>query len=231
MNTLAGQSIRPIRSTIVCLGVCSIAPASWSCSPTSPTAHGIAFAATSEGTPGRFANGCGGAMFARDGRVFYDEPGCTNSGGRGFNVAAISPANGNVIGSVQNFDTYGGNTNGTFDPNVAASMISFINGQPTGTILLIAVGDDAGLTYDTYSPQGSSCTPYAVSANVYSALEGLGATEIQHYCFRDSYSLIAIKAQGAVAEQLVHDSSNYEGAPIVTAVPYAVATYTLSLPR
>ena len=157
----------------------------------------IEFAALSQGA-------CGSATFQKNGDAFYSKPGCTLGGGRGFNVAAINSLTGELLEPVQNFDTWlEGST-------AARAMISMLQRQPQGTVLLIAVGDEAGLTEGRTAgcprdPQAGTtcCRPLGGDIEgLRVALEGLGAARIRRYCYWNSYALIAIKGIGSVSENL-----------------------------
>lgn len=157
----------------------------------------IAFRVFSQGA-------CGYARFERDGVPFWSKTGCSINGARGFNVAVVNRTTGELMEPVQNFDTwYEG------EP-AAARLVDFLDRQPQGALLLIAVGDEAGLTVGRTAgcprdPQlGTVCCTHLGGQyeRVRAALELLGARQIRRYCYWNSYSLIAIKGQSAIAEQL-----------------------------
>jgi hypothetical protein len=171
--------------------------------PSSPV-----FTAVSMGTS---AVTCGGSTLQKNGQAFYSEPGCTTNGGRGFNVAVIDPTG--AVRDVRNFDTwydiFGGGNGAT------AALVAYVNQQRNGDTLLIAVGDEAGLTLAPF--QGNSCTEIQSQEAVYAMLEGLGAKKIRGYCYWDSYGLIAVKGVGAKAEELSNGSVvtlNYTIVPV-----------------
>lgn len=118
--------------------------------------------------------------------------------GRGFNVAAIEVTTGRLLDAIMNFDTWN-------DPvGQISKMDDFLNRQPNGTLLLIAVGDEAGLTESHLSPCVPRSGVYADKrAALIQALKALGSTLIDQYCYSDSWAMIAIKGEGkARAEQL-----------------------------
>jgi hypothetical protein len=143
------------------------------------------FRAVSAGLPaGNFAE------FFRDGVSFYRRDGVA---GRGFNVAALDPCTQQLV--VQNFDTWGSRTTGT----AHYQLRDFLQSQPNGTWLLLAVGDEAGLT------EFDACTHLdgAWVEDLYQTLGALGSTRIRDYCYRGSWSMLAVKGAGtALAEQL-----------------------------
>jgi hypothetical protein len=123
--------------------------------------------------------------FERNHVVFYARSG-GGGGGRGFTVAAIDPTSetGQVI-DVRTFDTWGGGC------PAHDELVAFLDGFPIGTLLLVAVGDEAGL-------RANDC-----SDRTRRALEILGSTQIRSYGFRNAWALIAVKGEGrAVAETL-----------------------------
>jgi uncharacterized protein (TIGR03437 family) len=148
----------------------------------------ITFSATSAGFPvGSFAK------FARDGAPFYERSGGAG-GGRGFNVAVLDRCTGQLREPVRNFDTWGSRETGT----AHIQLREFLQSLPNGTLLLIAIGDEAGLTFDL------SCTPRGAAyvSNLYQTLEALGSRQIRNYCYRDSWALITVKgASVGLAEQ------------------------------
>lgn len=181
-------------------------------SPTSPTAAesstrtvvpAVEFTALSQGLPADPPR-CGGVTFKRNGAAFHSGHGCAVGSARGWNVAAIDRRTGLLVGTVRNFDTwYSG-------ASAATAMIEFVNSRPDGTLLLIAVGDEAGVTVGrssgcSYNPApGSACCRWLVGEfeRLRGALEALGARQIGGLCYWNSYSLIAIKGAGMRSEQL-----------------------------
>jgi hypothetical protein len=168
---------------------------------TSPAARPfqtITFRATSRGFNAQeFAFQNGVARFFKDGVLFYEKTG-GGGGGRGFNIAAIDANTGEVMQPVRNFDTWGTRTSGT----AMNEMIAYLNGLPNGTLVMIAVADDAGLNID------NSCARlnFPWVENGIQALEALGSTKIRDYCFRFSYAMIAVKGEGLAREERVMDA-------------------------
>ena len=123
--------------------------------------------------------------FERNHVVFYERGG-GGGGGRGFTVAAVDSASvtGNII-NVRTFDTW------LLHCTEHDRLAAFLDGFPLGTLLLIAVGDEAGLVAD------------ACSERTRRALEVLGSTQIRSYRFRNKWAMIAIKGEGkAITEGL-----------------------------
>lgn len=137
------------------------------------------------------------AEFLKDNFSFYKKFGGAG-GGRGFNVAVINPCTGGLLQPVRNFDTWG-----TRDSGVdRKALIDFLDGLPNGGLILIAVGDEAGLNN---FPEVDACShlqrPWVTETFV--ALEKLGSQKIRTYCYRDRWAMISIKGQAnALAEQL-----------------------------
>jgi len=144
------------------------------------------------------------AIFKKDEIKFYEKYGY-GGGGRGFNVAAISPTTGELIYPVKNFDTYASREDG----KQMKAMIDFINSLPNGTLLLIAVADEAGLNTWPVGilPPYTSCTskvnPYNEQGK--QLLEALGSTMIRKYCYRYHWAMITIKGSGKLAEDYDND--------------------------
>lgn len=136
-----------------------------------------------------------GVAFKRDGVTFFTASG--GGPGRGFNIAVVNRTTGDLIGPVMTFDTW-------LDPlrtNMVA-LASFLDGIAPGNLALIAVSDDAGLDeWDSCRIYSDPTTQAAVSA-----LERLGSTLIRQYCYRGSWSMIAVKATGKIDEHLAPTS-------------------------
>ncbi|GEM_PF-2839721 len=137
------------------------------------------------------------AKFRENGSTFYFDRGASFNGARGFNVAAINPITGHLLYQVQNFDTWNTRYAGT-EMN---RMIAFLDSLPGGTIILIAVGDEAGI-----NTTGGSCAKLSsawMTAGI-AKLKELGSTMIDDYCYWDSWSMIVMKNIGVRSEQLSH---------------------------
>ncbi len=185
----------------------------------------ITFTVESQGTNASSGvDDYGRAIFKRNGKIFAGrDPSVTGAlfSGRGFNLVIIDPQTGEMAGPIATFDTYISRSTGA---DVSA-MTAFVNGLPSGVIILVGVEDEAGLTSDDFSclpnptPGTVCCRPlgYSWTENLQRLFESLGATQLRRYCYRNSYAFIAIKGQGAKAEQLVNATT-------------AIAAYTLTLP-
>jgi len=143
------------------------------------------------------------ARLWENGALMYEGVGASIDGGRGFNVAAIDLASGRLRDPIQRFDTWG-SRHGVPDPNInqLSQLINYLNGLPDGTLLLMAVGDEAGLNnFDSCSLLNQFENPFVQPA--LQLLESLGSTQIRQYCYRDQWAMIAIKGQGvALSEAL-----------------------------
>ena len=121
-------------------------------------------------------------------------------GGRGFSVAAIDPATGDLItypSSLQTFDTWISRDTGVDMTN----MINFVNSLPDGTILLLSIADEAGL--NQFPPSSCSFLAYSWVQQGLQLLQSLGSQQIQNYCYNGSWAMIAVKGEGvARAEQI-----------------------------
>src|SRR5262249_30662096 len=134
----------------------------------------------------------GFAEFRRDGAPFYHQDGGAG-GGRGFNIAAIDPDTGALLQPVHNFDTWGTRSTG----EAMNALIDFLNTLSSGTVVLVAVGDEAGLN------QLDACARLEfswVEAGL-QALEALGSTQLRSYCYRDSWGMIAVKGEGHARDE------------------------------
>lgn len=94
---------------------------------------------------------------------------------------------GRWLGPVQRFDTWLARNTGT-EMN---RLVDHLEALPDGTIVLVAVADEAGLNVDL----SCSLLPYPWVERGLQAFEALGSTQIRSACFRSSWSLIAIKGE------------------------------------
>jgi hypothetical protein len=140
------------------------------------------------------------AKFWENGSQMYTGAGASLDGGRGFNIAAIDLTTGRLRDPIQRFDTWATRDSGSQH----LAMIAYLDGVANGTLLLIAVGDEAGLN------NFDSCTflPYPWVPQVKSTLQALGSTQIGSYCYRDQWAMITVKGEGSArSEQLGHGAS------------------------
>ena len=141
------------------------------------------------------------SQFLKDNVSFYRKSG-GGGGGRGFNVAVVDPCTRELLQPVRNFDTWGSRDFGV-DMN---ALIAFLKGLPNGVMILIAVGDEAGLNA---LPEQGACIhlPHPWVTEGFKELEELGSRQIRNYCYRGSWAMISIKGQAtALAEQLSNES-------------------------
>jgi hypothetical protein len=153
----------------------------------------------------------GTARFWENGTLFYEGQGFSVEGGRGFNIAAIDRT-GRLLAPVQRFDTWLSRNTG----DEMRKMIEFLDNVPDETLLLISVGDEAGLNFD------NACTrlPYSWVTDAIGRLEALGSTQIGSYCFRDQWSLITIKGREvSLSEAIGHDAADAVTEATVSRLP------------
>ena len=144
----------------------------------------------------------GFVQFLKDDIVFYTQRGGPGGGtGRGFNIAAIHPATGLLRHPVQVFNTWS-----TQAGAAMTAMVTFLDGLPNGTVVLIAV-----------------CEVVSTNEAVVQALENLGSTQIRDSGEVDSWAMIAVKGAGqARGEQLAH--RGVEAAVQTTLAPFSPPT-------
>jgi hypothetical protein len=185
-----------------------------------PGTQPVTFTAKSAGAQALTPNDLlGFGEFDKGNTQIYHEDSGINAG-RGFNVMAVNPSTGDLQSypsSLVNFDTWLTRDTG----EAMDAMVSFIDGLPNGTIILLAVGDEAGLDeFPTLAP--NSCTFYATPSNQrgVQALQALGSKKITSYCYQGSWAMIAVKGEGqARSEQLSNNSA--VSAQATFAIPYS----------
>ena len=100
--------------------------------------------------------------------------------GRGLNVVVLEGQFYQVL-ATDCFDTDG-------DESESARFVKLVEKQQNGSVIAIAVFDDAAARLTTEAKQ---------------TIQSLGSTKIQQLCFRDSWSMVAIKGyQGEIQESL-----------------------------
>jgi len=131
----------------------------------------------------------GVAAFFRNGSPFHFRRG--TDGGRGLNVASLDSHSGEPLAPITSFDLYGGGA------TTADTLLKFLADQPDGAVLLFAIADEAGIS------QGTGCTLKSEGwvESVLQALENLGSHQIRQYCYRNSWSMIAVKGEGQARQE------------------------------
>lgn len=140
----------------------------------------------------------GHARFLRNGIPFFDRVGGA-LGGRGFNLAVADPLTGAILNPGTNYDTWLASNQPARGGGEMFSFLDALEAIPNGRLVLLAVGDEAGLN------PGNSCVrltfPWVTRA--FSVLESLGSRLIGSYCYRFGWAMLFVKGQGQpIAEQL-----------------------------
>jgi hypothetical protein len=149
----------------------------------------LTFAIHSAGTN---AGGGGLVRFSGGGVSVYEER------GRGFNIVVIDAATGHILAGPYNFDTFESE-----DGSAMRRLIAVVDQAPAGSLLLLAIGDDAGL-----NGFFTCAWRRAWAEDLARFLEGLGSRQIRSYCYRDSWAMATFKTTGAnVAEGLSKTAS------------------------
>lgn len=127
----------------------------------------------------------GGVLFGKDRTIFASGSG--GSGGRrGFNVAVVTLPN-LAVDETRNFDTWADRSSG----GAHSAFVDYLHNIPNGRLVLVAVGDEAGLNLSGDSRCES--IPSAWADAVIDELQRHGSTNIGNYCYNDSWGMIFIK--------------------------------------
>ena len=112
-------------------------------------------------------------------------------------MAAFDVCTGALREPVRHFDTYFTRSSGS----ALNEMNIFLDSLPNGTLVMIAVADEAGL--NNFPPNGCSHLGNPYIEPFFQKIESLGGQQVRNYCYWDSYALVAVKGEGAArAEQL-----------------------------
>jgi len=144
---------------------------------------------------------------------YYDGKQFSGFSDRGINVAAVDPISHALLAPLDGFNTFN-------NPAEWGRLIDFVNRMPDRSVLMFAVEDEGGLTegsrggcggtgYAPGSPDGDFCCQQLNGASVENGrklLESLGSTQIRNYCYRNSWSMIAVKGVGRMDEVLTRSS-------------------------
>jgi hypothetical protein len=138
----------------------------------------------------------GFVRFYKGGALFYNGAGNVDlERNRSFNIVTVDTATGDVVGPVRNFDTWLTAGTGT----EMRKMMLYLDSIPNGKLIMIAVRDEAGLTYAPPSECTKLAFPWVDSA--ITMLESMGSTMIRNYCFRNSWAMITVKGTGIARDE------------------------------
>ena len=118
----------------------------------------------------------GSSCFSKNNATLYCKGGGAG-GGRGFNVAVFYPGT-DILKDAVNFDTWG------LGSAAATELLNFLDAVPQGSLVLVSVGDEAGLLDWQH---GYVYYPYAES--LLRAMEAFGSKQIRSYSYRDAWCL------------------------------------------
>jgi exo-beta-1,3-glucanase (GH17 family) len=134
--------------------------------------------------------------FFRDGVGFCNKVG-GGGGGRGVNVAYLDPKTGTVV-DCRSFDTWG-------DLEQFSQLSNYLSTTiPAGAIVLVAIADEGGfMAANQADPTTYACLTMRNDPRIesgYIALEAIGSKQIRFVGYWGSWALIAVKGEGALAE-------------------------------
>ncbi|MBK7999652.1 MAG: hypothetical protein IPK15_13285 [Verrucomicrobia bacterium] len=155
----------------------------------------------------------GGVIFGKDRTIFASGSG--GSGGRrGFNVAVVNLLN-LAVDETRNFDTWADRSSG----EAHSAFVNYLHNIPNGRLVLVAVGDEAGLT----QWGGSRCEriPSAWADAVIDELQRHGSTNIGNYCYNDSWGMIFIKGHPRPLAEGLGSGETFPSAPVRLHVSFA----------
>lgn len=167
----------------------------------------------------------GFARFYNGVSLFYDGSRPLNlENTRGFNIAAIDTATGQLIVPVRCFDTWSTRDNGI----VMNNMVNFLDSLQNGTLIMIAVRDEAGL--DSFPPSSCSSLPYSWVNNGSTTLEALGSKKIRNYCYWNSWAMVTVKGEGSARDEQLGDSIIATAQTILHQAPTSYPPFLLAAP-
>lgn len=164
--------------------------------PTAPAAAALTPSHRFEAVSGGYLHTipvAGLAEFKVDSATIFSGTGGDVDTARGFNLAVFSSSTGALVQPVRSFDTWNDSTGAN-----ARELVAALDAIPDRALVMIAVADESGLA------RMESCTHRntADTIAVETALRQLGSTLIGNYCYRNSWSMIAVKGEGRKDEQL-----------------------------
>ena len=132
------------------------------------------------------------AEFRVDSRTTFSAAGGDVDTARGFNLA-VYDASSTLIQPVRSYDTWN-DASGTN----ARELVAALDAIPDRAVVMIAVADESGLTSVESCVHRNTVATLAVET----ALHQLGSTLIGGYCYRNAWSMIAVKGEGRKDEKI-----------------------------
>lgn len=165
-------------------------------------------------------------MFQDGAQLYYrTNTGNPSTTGRGFNIAVIDPATGQLQQAIRNFDTWNASHGEMTD--AFCQMNAFLDAVPDGMLLLLSIADEAGLNQD-FSP-AVFCNPRPDASCVNDSrtrLAALGSQQIAQYCYRDSWAMATIKGTGVALDEARSGSGEVD---VEATLPVPTRTVTVTL--
>lgn len=171
---------------------------------TGPVFHLISIGANAQTDGTGFVNGLGAAIVLRDEQVLFWGNGGEQTAGRGIIVAVIDPQSGALRGSVASFDTWETRFTGGTE---TARLVAFLETIASGMLVLLVVGDDAGVTDNGTPDVVCNLLEDADTLRLFELLEALGSERIRDYCYRASWAMAAFKGKGTAEQEVLIDGA------------------------
>jgi hypothetical protein len=170
----------------------------------STTFHLISIGATAQTDGLGEVNGLGAAMLLRDGELLFWGNGGEQTDGRGFVAAVVDPATTELVGAVENFDTWETRATGGTE---TARLVAFLDAVEPGMLVLLLVGDDAGVTDNGTQAVLCDLLTDADTSRLLERLGELGSRRIRDYCYRASWAMAAYKGKGDAEREVLIDGA------------------------
>lgn len=149
-------------------------------------------------------NGLGAALILHDDRLLFWGNGGEQTDGRGIVVAVIDPESGRPVGAAQSFDTWETRRTGAAE---TARLVAFLEDIERGMLVLLVVGDDAGVTDNGMPDVLCNLLEDDDTQRLMQLLEELGSQRIREYCYRASWAMAAYKGKGSAEQEVLIDGA------------------------
>lgn len=131
-------------------------------------------------------------------------------GGRGFNVAVINLSS-LTVEQTRNFDTWADRLTG----GAHRAFVEYLDGIANGKLVLVAVGDEAGLNHHGQGGEPLCIRlPYVWVDEVIAKLQASGSTNITNICYWSSWGMIFVKGQPSPLAEGLGSGLTFPGSPV-----------------